>query len=449
MQRKSELIIVSIDELNLDINNPRIIMKYFVPEDQITEEVIIDYLREQDNLDDLKNLIEKEGWDPPYDPWVLQEDGKYIVKEGNRRVAALKLLKQENKNIPNGIPEQIYVSLYHDIEDIKKHITKVHDPKNNVEPWTPWAKAADDMVNNRKTKKAHIFHFIITNNLKREIVETDWYTVLEETLSKTKDTGIWLDDAKFHYDHSECAKLLINELFQAYSKKKFNTRTRKEIDKILNPIEVKLSKCKEKHAKQSTRGDLFTNDVNDESEQETDPEGQKSVHRRRFPDKIKDKYEFKAWIEKLQQNYDKKNNHLNSYLILGDMRCIITINSYPNTCLILCRVFWESLLREYYNVFPTEAMPDKIQKREEIETKSINILQSHSDKIKQEFPEIKDVSTHATKYVGILNDVVHGIKYYNNDNQLFSVFQGMYPFLFFLTGLINGKYEKESDKSES
>lgn len=443
MERKYELITVSIDELNLDINNPRIIMKHFVPENEITEEVIIEYLREQDNLDDLKNLIEKEGWDPPYDPWILEEDGKYIVKEGNRRVAALKLLKQENKDIPY----EIDVSLYHDIEDIKKHITKVHDPKKNVKSWTPWAQAADDMVNNQKTKKAYIFRFIITNNMKREIVETNWYTVLEETLNKTKSMGIWLDNDGFHYYNANCAKLLINLLFEAHSAKRIDTRTRKDIEKVLNTIEDKLSKCKEKHAKQSTRGDLFTNDVNDESEQETDPEGQKSVHRRRFPDKIKDKYEFKAWIEKLQSYYNKENTHINSYLILGDMKNVSGVNSYANTCLVLCRVLLETLLYEYYNIFPTD-MPNKPQKEKEIEEKSKNIIKSYSDKIKQEFPEIKDMATHATKHLGILNDAVHGIKY-NNENQLFAVFEGMYPFLFFLTGLINGKYEKESDKSES
>lgn len=443
MERKSELITVSIDELNLDINNPRIIMKHFVPENEITEEVIIEYLREQDNLDDLKNLIEKEGWDPPYDPWILKEDGKYIVKEGNRRVAALKLLKQENKDIPY----EIDVSLYHDIEDIKKHITKVHDPEKNVKSWTPWAQAADDMVNNRKTKKAHIFRFIITNSLKREIVETNWYTVLDEILSKTKDTGIWLDDAKFHYDHLESAKLLINELFKAYSKKKFNTRTRKELDKILEPIEDKLSKCKEKHAKQPTLGPLFPDNVNDESKQEADPEGQQSVHRRRFPNTIKDKNAFKEWIGNLQSYYNKENTHINSYLILGDMKNVSGVNSYANTCLVLCRVLLETLLYEYYNIFPTD-MPNKPQKEKEIEEKSKNIIKSYSDKIKQEFPEIKDMATHATKHLGILNDAVHGIKY-NNENQLFAVFEGMYPFLYFLTGLINNKYNKETSESQN
>lgn len=104
---------VKINELVLDNTNPRL-WKIIVKSkpDKITENEIIDYLKKYEKLSDLRKKIEKNGWSPPDTPWVVEKDGKYIVKEGNRRVAVLKILESQLKF------DSIIVKIYEDIKTL-------------------------------------------------------------------------------------------------------------------------------------------------------------------------------------------------------------------------------------------------------------------------------------------------------------------------------------------
>ncbi len=80
---------VSVDNLRLDPNNPRFIGEHFR-----NEEEIISHLAETADLDELLLSILNSGY-LDFEPIVVRQ-GDMTVLEGNRRVAALKLIRDED-----------------------------------------------------------------------------------------------------------------------------------------------------------------------------------------------------------------------------------------------------------------------------------------------------------------------------------------------------------------
>ncbi|KAB7755182.1 hypothetical protein [Mycolicibacterium mucogenicum] len=81
------IIDVKLDELALDIQNVRI------PEKDLAETAIVNYLVEAEDLLDLARDILRDGYIDNEMPVVTREDGKLVVLEGNRRVASLKAIQ--------------------------------------------------------------------------------------------------------------------------------------------------------------------------------------------------------------------------------------------------------------------------------------------------------------------------------------------------------------------
>lgn len=77
----------SLGELDLDLRNVRI------PTEGLDERAIISYLMEATNLLDLIGGILRDGYIDNELPLVAVEDGRYVVLEGNRRVASLKVIR--------------------------------------------------------------------------------------------------------------------------------------------------------------------------------------------------------------------------------------------------------------------------------------------------------------------------------------------------------------------
>lgn len=77
---------VWVSSLQLDFRNPRI------PITAHTQADLISDLIEHDGIYDLAKDISEQGYYKLKNIIVVEEDGKYVVLEGNRRVAALKLL---------------------------------------------------------------------------------------------------------------------------------------------------------------------------------------------------------------------------------------------------------------------------------------------------------------------------------------------------------------------
>uniref|UniRef100_A0A7C3US71 ParB/Sulfiredoxin domain-containing protein n=1 Tax=candidate division WOR-3 bacterium TaxID=2052148 RepID=A0A7C3US71_UNCW3 len=96
---------VTLDQVFLDPNNPRLAApgKEKVPDSRITEESVqnrcLEEMRKIVGIDDLRESIKTSGfW--TVDRVVLRElkPNQYVVVEGNRRIAALKTLKQSYEN---------------------------------------------------------------------------------------------------------------------------------------------------------------------------------------------------------------------------------------------------------------------------------------------------------------------------------------------------------------
>lgn len=93
---------VKLDDISLDPNNPRFNPPQLVPDDKIHEETVqaqaLDEIRKL-GVSNLMESIQRLGF-LSIDKIVVRTlpDGKYVVVEGNRRIAALKLLK--NSGLP-------------------------------------------------------------------------------------------------------------------------------------------------------------------------------------------------------------------------------------------------------------------------------------------------------------------------------------------------------------
>ena len=94
---------IAIDQLNLDTRNPRL-GRHFVegnpshegnPSQEDTLKEIQDW-----TLDELAVSFLESGFWTQEPPVIVEEDGKLIVVEGNRRIATLKLLEMANRGMP-------------------------------------------------------------------------------------------------------------------------------------------------------------------------------------------------------------------------------------------------------------------------------------------------------------------------------------------------------------
>lgn len=107
---------VSIDDVRLDPNNPRIRLqiRYGTKKKPTSPDDLLALVREQPGYDDLQKQIRKLGG--IYDPIIVRHDG--TVVEGNTRLAALRVLHGTNRNdarwktvpitrLPASVPENV------------------------------------------------------------------------------------------------------------------------------------------------------------------------------------------------------------------------------------------------------------------------------------------------------------------------------------------------------
>ena len=135
---------VAPDELNFDLSNPR-----FADEERFaTEEDIVRYLTQHVDVDELLQSIQSAGY-VDFEPLIVQREGR-IVLEGNRRLAALRLLSDESLrerlrvrlpevNDPKALPDRIRVKWVDNRTDARDFIGFKHI--NGPFKWDALAKA--------------------------------------------------------------------------------------------------------------------------------------------------------------------------------------------------------------------------------------------------------------------------------------------------------------------
>lgn len=85
---------IPFDKLKLDLNNMRFNK---IVGQMNSEDDVIEYMFNFENLDDLIKKIISKGYENDEALWVIEDGGNYIVKEGNRRLSALKVLANVKK----------------------------------------------------------------------------------------------------------------------------------------------------------------------------------------------------------------------------------------------------------------------------------------------------------------------------------------------------------------
>lgn len=141
---------VSLDELQFDERNPRL------PEELAdrSQDNLLVYITTEYHPLEIAKSISAHGYFPSEPLIVIKSDSKYVSVEGNRRLAALKLLSSPalaaTLNLPDAdewaeaaegaqLPEKIPCILASSRDQVAPIIGYRHI--SGIEPWDPWAKA--------------------------------------------------------------------------------------------------------------------------------------------------------------------------------------------------------------------------------------------------------------------------------------------------------------------
>jgi hypothetical protein len=129
MAKRSALTYVNINDLKLDINNPRFGELY---KGSTNEDDLIEYLFNEEAADEIaRAIVSRNEFYEDKALWVIKDkvDGKYIVKDGNRRCAAIKALNLPGK-YKLGSTKTTFSSLpvyeYYDEDELKSRIGEEH-----------------------------------------------------------------------------------------------------------------------------------------------------------------------------------------------------------------------------------------------------------------------------------------------------------------------------------
>ena len=133
---------VALDDLILDDSNPRFAQLYTGK----SQDDIINYLLDEEDARDLAKTIIKDGsFRQDKKLWVWkQRNGRFLVKDGNRRCAAVKALQDPKKyNLPKPLPFTTLPVIIYDNETLlNEHIQGEHTSASKRD-WSRIAKALE------------------------------------------------------------------------------------------------------------------------------------------------------------------------------------------------------------------------------------------------------------------------------------------------------------------
>lgn len=140
---KATLTNKNLNDLKLDLDNPRFAELYSGSEN---EDELIEYLLYNESAEDVAKGIHNAGEFYPDRPlWVIKKNGFYLVKDGNRRCAAVKALNHPSKygmDLPKHDFTELPVLLYQKEEDINARILQEHT-NSLFREWDRIAKALE------------------------------------------------------------------------------------------------------------------------------------------------------------------------------------------------------------------------------------------------------------------------------------------------------------------
>ena len=135
---------IDISLIDLDTQNPRFLF-FFI--DSYSQDDIINYLLKNENAFEIvKSIYENKDFFEDSFCYVLENNDRYIVKEGNRRIAALKALAEPSKYLSGLKYEPFLVSsvnclVYNNIKALNEKIFNRHT-QIEVKGWSRLAQGA-------------------------------------------------------------------------------------------------------------------------------------------------------------------------------------------------------------------------------------------------------------------------------------------------------------------
>ncbi len=134
---------INISLLDLDTQNPRFLMLY---KDSHSQDEIIKYLLKNENANEIvKSILEQDDFRSDSFLYVIQNGERYLVKEGNRRLAAVKALQDPKKYLNNKfdkfIINEVSCLVYSDNVALDKAVASRHT-QIDVKRWSRLAQGA-------------------------------------------------------------------------------------------------------------------------------------------------------------------------------------------------------------------------------------------------------------------------------------------------------------------
>lgn len=143
VKSKATQLSVKLDDLVLDINNPRFAELY---SGSLNEDDLIEYLLYTEAAEEVAKAIVKAGEFHPDRPlWVIKDGKKFLVKDGNRRCSAVKALQLPGKyklGLAKTTIKELPVLLYKSLTDVNDRILEEH-AGNLFRRWERIAKALE------------------------------------------------------------------------------------------------------------------------------------------------------------------------------------------------------------------------------------------------------------------------------------------------------------------
>jgi len=133
---------VKLSDLVLDASNPRFAQLY---SGNSQDDIIRYLLEEEDAMDLVRKIVNMGFFRPDKRLWVLkQPNGKYLVKDGNRRCAAVKALQNPSKyGLSRSMKiDKLPVIIYEDAKLLESMIREEHTTPS-VKEWSAIAKALE------------------------------------------------------------------------------------------------------------------------------------------------------------------------------------------------------------------------------------------------------------------------------------------------------------------
>jgi hypothetical protein len=222
---QSDLRELKVDDLDLDVDNPRFFHLMHRGRTLTQEEIEQEILKNDEDLPLLTKSIQKDGVKDPI--WVIRKNNRYLLLEGNRRTVVLRQLLKQKTKPPAGIRYDIVEAhvMPSDTSPVEQILQKAR-LQAGKKAWGPFNEAA---LTYQLREAPHLMAFediavdlkIPVTRVKERIQN---YKLFKEYVEETKD-----DNPKRFAYFAECPPK-VREWFLE------NDRNKKEFFRLICPV---------------------------------------------------------------------------------------------------------------------------------------------------------------------------------------------------------------------